>query len=873
MSDLNLKQALLELLKVVKNNHYTKSEEDNKLSLKVDNNTYQLDIDNLKTEDEELLALINQIKELIPNQASSTNQLADKDFVNSSISTATATFRGTYTSINSFPSVGIDSNDYLFYDTIDGLGNRKFDKYKYSNGEWKYEYTLNNSSFTEEQWKSINSGATIELINKILTNEENINSLNNTKLDKTKFNDFKNENTNVLNTKVDKEDGKGLSTIDFTDTNYVHTDNNYTNEEKEKLNGIEANAQVNTITGVKGSEEISYRTGNVSISKENIGLGNVDNTSDLNKPISTDTQKALDKTLYNLGAFDTVTDNEDGTVTITRQTGYLKIEASNITTLVTGGGTGIKGAKISLSKTIVNSVYYEWGAINGKSDIGMKVACYSEYWRQSNTINLSNEDATICKDGLSTLEDYKALCPINIQYKMATSYEEKVIKNQSLITLDQNGSNWLREEWEKGLNLADFPNRTGRWWVTKQDDISEFINQLPNGTYNISADCTPLSIDIGNVTDFFFWLQIYGGQYSSDDGIHTEIGNFTALNQTHRGYLTFTKQSYTNYVFRLWGFGNHDGGNHGEGKCSNIMLNEGNHAYTYQPYDYSGHIENEQGRYLIEKEEEARNLIDKLWINYEVLETTLLINIYFTKGTYICSQWGANITQGNAWQIFIDDNLIGTQLLLNGSSITFTIDKTGYHKFYMYCNYGGLSGNAVWTLNKGTRPLPYTPYNSKAHITNYETDFLKEEGLKSANLLNENTFSVNTNASVYWICEEISINAIPSGTYSISFNKPLNLAVYLYDSNNNELLNRVVADGTLTFTLSTNATKLSILNRGSTINDTLQIMLNKGSTALPYQEYNGSIIREKEFNEKLDELKSQINEINNSIISALEGEY
>lgn len=44
-----------------------------------------------------------------------------------------------------------------------------------------------------------------------------------------------------------------------------------------KLNGIEAGAQVNTITGVKGSAESTYRTGNVSISKENIGLGNVEN--------------------------------------------------------------------------------------------------------------------------------------------------------------------------------------------------------------------------------------------------------------------------------------------------------------------------------------------------------------------------------------------------------------------------------------------------------------------------------------------------------------------------------------------------------------------------------------------------------------------
>lgn len=48
------------------------------------------------------------------------------------------------------------------------------------------------------------------------------------------------------------------------------------------------------VTGVKGDAETSYRIGQVNITKANIGLGNVDNTSDANKPISTATQTALD---------------------------------------------------------------------------------------------------------------------------------------------------------------------------------------------------------------------------------------------------------------------------------------------------------------------------------------------------------------------------------------------------------------------------------------------------------------------------------------------------------------------------------------------------------------------------------------------------
>lgn len=66
-------------------------------------------------------------------------------------------------------------------------------------------------------------------------------------------------NQQDMSGKVDKVTGKGLST------------NDYTNADKQKLDGIAAGAQVNTITGVKGDAESSYRTGNVSITPANIG--------------------------------------------------------------------------------------------------------------------------------------------------------------------------------------------------------------------------------------------------------------------------------------------------------------------------------------------------------------------------------------------------------------------------------------------------------------------------------------------------------------------------------------------------------------------------------------------------------------------------
>ena len=95
------------------------------------------------------------------------------EFVNSSIATNTAYFMGTFTSESEFPAEATN-NDYLFLDTVDEEGNKIFKRYKYdeSSSEWKYEYTLNNSSFTAAQWAAIQSGITSEIVNDIARKSE-----------------------------------------------------------------------------------------------------------------------------------------------------------------------------------------------------------------------------------------------------------------------------------------------------------------------------------------------------------------------------------------------------------------------------------------------------------------------------------------------------------------------------------------------------------------------------------------------------------------------------------------------------------------------------------------------------------------------------
>lgn len=114
---------------------------------------------------------------LIPTQASASNKLADKDFVNSSIGTNTAN----YISDNGEPFTSVEeleayegevtNNDYAVVTGVDDNGNTYFDRYKAkvvgSTITWGKEYRLNNSSFTSEQWAAINSGITEELVEQI----------------------------------------------------------------------------------------------------------------------------------------------------------------------------------------------------------------------------------------------------------------------------------------------------------------------------------------------------------------------------------------------------------------------------------------------------------------------------------------------------------------------------------------------------------------------------------------------------------------------------------------------------------------------------------------------------------------------------------
>lgn len=144
------------------------------------------EIDQLQTD-------VDAIEGKIPAQASASNQLADKAFVNSSVQTNTAHFRGNWATWADVPSSAADypadddgnttptTNDYMVVqdasgypvaageDALTGTWRFKYTGIWAGHGKsgWKQEYQVNETPLTAAQLAALNSGATAAIISSV----------------------------------------------------------------------------------------------------------------------------------------------------------------------------------------------------------------------------------------------------------------------------------------------------------------------------------------------------------------------------------------------------------------------------------------------------------------------------------------------------------------------------------------------------------------------------------------------------------------------------------------------------------------------------------------------------------------------------------
>lgn len=139
--------------------------------------------------------LINLINALIPTQASPTNQVGDKDFINSSLNSITAFYITKNAQGEQFNSKAELLATTVFYSGGEVRVPTRNDycavlsdeskqdpvtlenpttRYIYQNGQWEYQYTVNKTALTAAQLAAINSGITQALVALISTNQTNI---------------------------------------------------------------------------------------------------------------------------------------------------------------------------------------------------------------------------------------------------------------------------------------------------------------------------------------------------------------------------------------------------------------------------------------------------------------------------------------------------------------------------------------------------------------------------------------------------------------------------------------------------------------------------------------------------------------------------
>ena len=104
-------------------------------------------------------------------------------------------------------------------------------------------------------------------------------------------------------------------------------------EDKTKLNNIEDGAQVNIVTGVKGDSESSYRTGNINITCSNIGAATSSHAHNIATTSNSGFMSASDKSKLNgiaSGAQVNTVTGVKGSLESTYRTGNISLSYANV---------------------------------------------------------------------------------------------------------------------------------------------------------------------------------------------------------------------------------------------------------------------------------------------------------------------------------------------------------------------------------------------------------------------------------------------------------------------------------------------------------------------------------------------------------------
>ena len=397
--------------------------------------------------------------------------------------------------------------------------------------------------------------------------------------------------------------------------------------------------------------------------------------------------KGLDKSLYNLGAFDTISGN-----VITRQTGYVDLGSLDwgVASL-----NAYNGQCTQMHIKLLNNSADETSFVSNIliPDTNWTPTLYHAKI-SSNQIFFNIPLQTSIDNAIA----YTLNLGIQVQYKLATSYTEEIIEGQPLITLDSQGSQWLRNEWEKGLNLLNC-SKIER--VNPTGDISFSLNS--NGELVVNGTS---GSNYGYYTVQRF---TFNGTYTMNGSINQDLVLFVettgypqdktfTLNGTYDVRIQVApNKTYNNVVMRP-------------------MLVEGDHAYPYTPYNSKAHITNYEADFLKEESLKSANLWDEQWEsgslgnNGEKVDQIAMIRSVNFINVKPDTTYTIN-TDSVVWGYDSGKGSISELLFTNGYTFT-TPSNCYYIRFRLSSDYGTTYNNDIM-INEGGHALPYQPYEGK----------------------------------------------------------------------------------------------------------------------------------------------------------------
>lgn len=286
------------------------------------------------------------------------------------------------------------------------------------------------------------------------------------------------------------------------------------------------------------------------------------------------------KNLYNLGAYDTFVDNGNGTATITRKTGYFYLSPEyadeHYFTCYINVGEFIQSTFIIGDSTTVpeDSQPVECNTLTGANP-----------WAGSNySLWVKKEDFTLCiaLDNVAEhgtkeyLLQWLSEHPTYMQYELNTSYTEEVILDQPIHTIDQHGEQWLRDEWEKGLNLIDDSSVAGT--VLNISRMFDVPVTLETGDYSICIHVNGVGT-VANTCDGYL------SDVNGNDVVNvTGQGDATNWNACNRIYYVTVTASQASQITKFHWFYNNDGGISGK-TLTGVSIYKGRVQYPYHPYN------------------------------------------------------------------------------------------------------------------------------------------------------------------------------------------------------------------------------------------------------------------------------------------------